>query len=44
MASYPSKDKETDKTSMKRVDNKRLQSIFYAFKRAGIYYNKTFFS
>lgn len=43
LASYPTKNEETDKTSMNRVANKRLQSIFYAFKRAGIYYNEIFF-
>jgi len=44
MASYPAQNEKTDKTSMNRVANKRLQSSFYAFKRAGIYYNENFFS
>jgi len=33
MASCPTKNEESDKTSINRVASKRLQSIFYAFKR-----------
>jgi len=33
MASCPTKNEESDKTSINRVANKRLQSIYYAFKR-----------
>lgn len=43
LASYPAGEEDANKHLMMRVANNRLQALYFAFKKAGIDYNETFF-
>lgn len=44
LANYPAANEDSEAPEMIRIANKRLQAIYYAFKRAGICYNERFFT
>jgi len=44
LANYPAANENSEGPEMIRIANKRLQGIYYAFKRAGICYNEIFFA
>ncbi len=43
-ACYPTDREDTDREDMRRIANERLQSIYADFDRAGVLYERTFFS